>query len=247
MTAEQQSVEHRIDIVLSPELLPAYLQPGSVAVIIDVLRASTTIVTALQHKATAIYTLETVEEAERMARIGKLVGAERNVVRCPFARFGNDPAEYTEAAVGGREIYFTTTNGTRTIKKAMAEGYDVVIGTFVNLSAVADYCRDRDVLAVCAGWQGRPSKEDALFAASLCDTLAETHRVVTDVSQMVVELWQMHKGHLTDYIKESNHYPRMVAAGKEGALDYCLTTDATRTLPIARMEGESIKITTHKP
>lgn len=239
-------MKNKIDIVLSPELIPAYRQPGSVAVVIDVLRASTTITTAMAHGAKAIYPLETVEEAEARAAEGYLVGAERNVVRCPFAQFGNDPAEYTEEAIGGKEIYFTTTNGTRTIKAAIAEGYRVVVGTFVNLSSVARFCQGQDVLAICAGWQGRPSKEDTLFAAALCDALSESHEVVTDVSQMMVELWQAHKGSLTEYIKESNHYPRMVKAGKEGALDFCLTIDAMEVLPITELEGETIKLVRHE-
>lgn len=233
---------HHIDIVLTPELLPAHRQPSSVAVVIDVLRASTTMVTALAHGAKAIYPLETIGEAEAHARQGRLVGAERNVVRCPFAALGNDPAEYTPEMVSGQEVYFTTTNGTRTIKRAIEEGYQVVIGTFINLTAVARFCQARDVLAICAGWQGRPSKEDALFAAALCDTLAESHEVVTDTSQMMVELWRQHSTHLTEYIKASNHYPRMVQAGKEGALDYCLTIDSTDLLPIAEVTNEMIKI-----
>lgn len=241
------NTKHKIDIVFTPELLSAHKQLGSIAVVIDVLRASATMITALHHGAKAIYPLETTEEAEHYAAEGKLVGAERNVVRCPFAQFGNDPAEYTRDAIDGREIYFTTTNGTRTIKAAISEGYDTVIGSFINLSAVAEYCRDRDVLAICAGWQGRPSKEDALFAAALCDQLSETHEVVTDTSRMIVELWQAHRQHLTRYIMESNHYPRMVAAGKEDALEYCLSIDATPTLPIAEVVEGSIKLTTFSP
>ena len=238
--------KHKIDIVPTPELLPAYRQEGSVAVVIDVLRASATMITALHNGAKAIYPLEDIEEAEQLAKQGKVVGAERNVVRCPFARFGNDPAEYTPEAVQGAEIYFTTTNGTRTIKAASREGYEVVIGTFINLSAVAQYCKDRDVLAICAGWQGKPSKEDALFAAALCQRLSDTHEVVTDLSAMLVEQWQEHQEHLIEYIKESNHYPRMVAAHKENALDYCLAIDTTTVLPIASTEQGKIILTPHR-
>lgn len=234
--------KHKIDIVLTPELLTAHRQSGSVGVVIDILRASATMITALHHGARAVYPLETTEEAERYAKEGKLVGAERNVVRCPFAQFGNDPAEYTREAIGGKEIYFTTTNGTRTIKASMEEGYDTIIGSFINLSAVAEYCQDKDVLAICAGWQGRPSKEDTLFAAALCDKLSQTHEIVTDTSWMMVELWREHRHHLDEYVRESNHYPRMVAAGKEEALDYCLSIDTTPSLPIATIEGNSIKL-----
>ncbi len=235
--------KHKIDIVLTPELLPAYQQKGSVAVVIDVLRASATMITALKNGAKAIYPLESVEEAEHYASLGEMVGAERNVVRCPFARFGNDPMEYTQEVIDGAEVYFTTTNGTRTIKVAIREGYEVVVGTFINLSAVACYCKDRDVIAICAGWQGRPSKEDALFAAALCEKLAPTHEVVTDVSAMMVELWQTHKDHFAEYIIDSNHYTRMLSAHKEGALDYCLSMDTTSIVPVADMHKGRIILT----
>ncbi|MDN4754353.1 2-phosphosulfolactate phosphatase [Porphyromonadaceae bacterium W3.11] len=229
-----------IDIIPSPELIGQYPQKNSVAVVIDVLRASSTIITALQNGAKAIYPLETVEEAESFAKKGSTVGAERNVVRCPFAKFGNDPFEYTPETTEGETIYFTTTNGTRTIKSCIEAGHQVVIGSFINLSAVANYCRDKNVLAVCAGWKGKPAKEDTLFAAALLDALSETHTPVTDVSEMFVELWRMHKGQLMNYTKESNHYPRMVAAGKDNSYEYCMTLDLSQTLPIATVQKDGM-------
>lgn len=232
-----------IDIVLSPQLISAYEMPNAVAVVIDVLRASTTIITALEHGASAIYPLETVEEAEAFASKGKLVGAERNVVRCPFAQLGNDPFEYTPEMVKEQEIYFTTTNGTRTIKACMEAGYEVVIGSFINLSAIAKYCQNRNVLTVCAGWQGKPSKEDTLFATALIEQLPE-HQIVTDVSQMLYEVYLQHKAELIPYIKDSNHYPRMVRAGKDNSFEFCLTPDQSNTVPRASWTPEhAIRLT----
>lgn len=229
-----------IDIIPSPELIEQYPQDNSVAVVIDVLRASSTIVTALQNGAKVIYPLETVEEAESFAKSGHPVGAERNVVRCPFAKFGNDPFEYTPEAAEGETIYFTTTNGTRTIKSCIEAGHQVVIGSFINLGAVANYCRDKNVLAVCAGWKGKPSKEDILFAAALLDALSETHAPVTDVSEMFVELWRLHHQQLVEYTKKSNHYPRMVTAGKDNSYEYCMSIDLSSTLPIATLQEDGM-------
>lgn len=233
-------MKNKIDIVLAPELLNAYQQKESVAVVIDVLRASATIVTALHNGANAIFPLETIEEAEQFAQQGKIVGAERNVERCSFARYGNDPFEYTPETVKGEEIYFTTTNGTRTIKACMQAGYETVIGTFINLSAVAEYCQNRDVLAVCAGWQGKPSKEDALFAAALCDKLVDTHDIQTDISEMITELWRIHTHELLDYVRDSNHFPRIVKAGKDNSYEYCMTEDVTDRVPVASITEEGL-------
>lgn len=227
-------MKYSIDIVPSPALISEYTESPAVAVVIDVLRASSTIITALKNGAKVIYPLEHVEEARLFANEGKLVGAERNVVRCDFARFGNDPFEYTSDSVKDQDIYFTTTNGTRTIKSCIQHGHQTIIGSFINLSSVAHYCRDKNVLAVCAGWKGRPCKEDILFAASLTEALQKTHETITDVTDMFVELYQLQKDNLIDYTKASNHYPRMVAAGKEDALEYCLATDLADIVPIAK-------------
>lgn len=222
-----------ISIVLSPELVPSYTTAPATCVVIDVLRASTTIVTAFEHGVRKIYPLESVEEAMTFAKEGKLVGAERNALRCDFAQLGNDPLEYTQDKVEGKEIYFTTTNGTRSIQICMHQGHEVLVGTFVNLAAVADRCRGKDVLAVCAGWKGQVCTEDALFAAALVEQLADTHAPLGDATHMMLELWRCHKSDLETYVITSEHYPRLVRAGKESTLTYCLTPSTMQSVPTA--------------
>ena len=228
-----------IDLILSPALIPVYPSPerGTVYVVADILRASTTIVTAFRNGVRAVYPLETVEEAEQKAREGRLVGAERNVQRLPFARFGNDPFEYTEEAVRGQEIYFTTTNGTRTIKacyKADPEAV-VVVGAFSNLSAVADFCRDKAVYAVAAGWKGKVSLEDALFGAALCDRLRETHAPASDALRMILPLYE--SGSLLNLVRtKADHYERLVKGDKLASLEYCLTPDTCPVVPVAAID-----------
>ncbi len=97
----------------SPELYPLYHRPNSIVIIVDIFRASTTMVAPFAHGAKGILPVASTEEAEETGkRLGALIAAERNVVRCDFAQLGNDPAEYTTDLVSGREIVFTTTNGT---------------------------------------------------------------------------------------------------------------------------------------
>ena len=101
----------------------------------------------------SIRPVATVEEAQDYKAKGWLVGAERNVKRCDFADFGNSPFDYKPEIVAGKDIVFTTTNGTRAITIAK-EAYRVITGAFVNLQAVANYCltQKRDVVVVCAAW-----------------------------------------------------------------------------------------------
>ena len=92
----------------SPELYPLYHRPNSIVIIVDIFRASTTMVAAFAHGAKGILPVASTEEAEETGkRLGALIAAERNVVRCDFAQLGNDPAEYTTDLVSGREIVFT--------------------------------------------------------------------------------------------------------------------------------------------
>ena len=146
-----------IDIVLSPELLDVYrpTEPTTF-VVVDILRASSTMVAAFDNGVRRIFPIETIEEAKAAAAAGHLVGAERKCVKCDFADLGNDPLEYGPEQVRDKEIYFTTTNGTRTLKKCMSFGaeHSVVVGAFTNIGTVAEYCRGRYVLSVCAGWEG---------------------------------------------------------------------------------------------
>lgn len=228
-----------IDIILSPELIEAYPPtPPTVYVIIDILRASSTIVAALHNGASAILPIEHVEQAEALARAGYLVGAERNVVKCPFAHFGNDPLEYTEERVKGKEIYLTTTNGTRTLRKCMDMGGEVVVGAFTNIDTIVDFCQGKNVLAVCAGWKGKPSLEDSMFAAALVDRLQSTHTPGSDGARMMHELYLLHRGSLQSYIKTSDHYSRLVHAHKEDAIEYCVTSHQYDVLPLAHVDAQ---------
>lgn len=232
---------HTIDIVLSPELLDVY-RPArpTTFVVVDILRASSTMVAAFDSGISRIFPIETLDEARAAAAAGRLVGAERKCVKCDFADLGNDPLEYTPSAVRGREVYFTTTNGTRTLKKCMSFGpeHEVVVGAFTNLAAVADHCRDRDILSVCAGWEGHVCIEDALFGAALADRLSATHRLGSDAVRMVLDYYRMHSSDIEGAVRQSDHYRRLLRVGKADALSYCLVPDTSAALPIASRDDE---------
>ena len=232
------------DLILSPLLIPAYppFDGETVYVVADVLRASASIIAAFENGARAVYPLETVAEAEEKARLGYLVGAERNAEKLPFAHLGNDPFEYTREAVENREIYFTTTNGTRTIKACFRAnpGAAVVIGSFPNLSAVARFCLDKSVYVVAAGWKGKVSLEDALFGAALFDRLRATHAPASDALRMIAPLYDPRQ--VVERVKSADHYARLVRTGKTASFVHCLTPDTADLLPIARLTDDQIRI-----
>ncbi|MEP7265410.1 MAG: 2-phosphosulfolactate phosphatase, partial [Bacteroidota bacterium] len=116
----------KIDACFSPHLYPVYRDDSSVVVIIDILRATSAICTALHHGATAIIPVATVEEARKYKAMGMLTGAERDAVKLDGFDFGNSPYHYTEDIISGKEIALTTTNGTQAIEAAR-DAYMVVI------------------------------------------------------------------------------------------------------------------------
>ena len=170
-----------IDVCFSPVLYPVYHNPEAIVVVVDVFRATTTMAAAFQNGISSIRPVASVEEAMEYKRKGWLVGAERNVKRCDFADFGNSPFDYTPEKVVGKDVIFTTTNGTKAITIAKS-AYRVITGAFINLQAVADFCRKhgRDVVVLCSGWQDKVNIEDTLFGGALVDALVATGEYVDE-------------------------------------------------------------------
>jgi 2-phosphosulfolactate phosphatase len=173
------AVERPIQVHLLPVLAPARSLSNGVAVVIDVLRATTTIVHALAAGCVAVVPCLEVEEAVERAKTlrctGKvLVGGERGGQAIPGFDIGNSPRECTAARCKKSTLVITTTNGTRALLRA-AEAERVFVAAFVNFSAVCEQLRAdaRPVHIVCAGTDGEVSLEDTLLAGALVDFLCE--------------------------------------------------------------------------
>lgn len=224
----------KIEICFSPALIGQYIRKDAVVVVTDVFRASTTICTAFANGARSIIPVETQDEAIAYKAQGYLTGAERQVNRCDFADFGNSPFEYTAEKVKDKDIVLTTSNGTRAIKAA-TDSYLLLIGSFVNLRAVAERCKreQRDVLIVCAGWKGRICVEDSLFAGALTACLLEDDHFDTasDGTRIAVSLWHHANKDFNKYIMKSEHAQRLLSHGLEDDLDYCLKQNLLDVVP----------------
>jgi 2-phosphosulfolactate phosphatase len=167
-----------VQVHLLPALAPPGRLTGGLAVIIDVLRATTTMIHALAAGCTAVRPCAEVEEARELAggmRVGRaLLGGERGGVAPPGFDLGNSPREYTARVCRGNTLVLTTTNGTRALLRA-AEAERVLVAGFVNYSAVCEQLRAdaRPVHIVCAGTEGEVTLEDILLAGALVDYLCE--------------------------------------------------------------------------
>ncbi len=160
--------------------MPQEAVAGGIAVVIDVLRASTTIITALAHGAACIRPVLTIDQARALAAGGGpgsdvLLGGERGGLRIDGFDLGNSPLEYSRARVAGRRMVITTTNGTAALDACTAAA-EVLIGAIVNRAAVASRARELarahgspDIHLVCAGTDGEVTEEDLLAAGAILD------------------------------------------------------------------------------
>jgi len=234
----------KIDVCFSPALYPVYHNPDSVVVVVDIFRATTTMVTAFRNGVRSIRPVATIEEAKEYKEKGWLVGAERNVKRCDFADFGNSPFDYTAEKVKGKDIVFTTTNGTKAITVAK-DAFRVVTGAFINLQAVADYClkHQRDVVVLASGWEDKVNIEDTLYGGALTELLVGTgsYKTASDAAIISHDMWTMHKHDLKSYMEQTDHLPRLKANNLEDSADYCLTLNNTSVVvPELHMENDSL-------
>lgn len=171
--------------------MPPGAVAGGIAVVIDVLRASTTIVTALANASSRIRPVPAVAEALALAEAAgagrPLLGGERGGLRIAGFDLGNSPLEYSRAAVAGREIIVTTTNGTAALK-ACRDADEVLVGAIVNRTAVARLARElarrhgaTDIHLVCAGTDGHVTEEDLLAAGAILEAASRLPECAVDL------------------------------------------------------------------
>jgi 2-phosphosulfolactate phosphatase len=187
-----------VRVHLLPELAPPGQMRGGVAVVIDVLRATTTIIHALASGCEAVRPCLEVEEAKNLAdgmRAGRvLLAGERGGKPLPGFDLGNSPREFTPKVSRGTTLVLTTTNGTRALLRA-AEAERVLIAAFVNYSAVCEQLRleTRPIHIVCAGTEGEITLEDALLAGAFVDFLCESGEVrLNDAARLAWDCFENH-------------------------------------------------------
>lgn len=204
------------------------------AVVIDVLRATTTIITALTNGCQGIIPVLDADEAGEMARrLGTdcLLGGERHGLRIEGFQLGNSPLEYTANAVGGRRLVFTTTNGTRAIR-GVASARLVVIAGFANLQAVAAHLKQtgRDVVIVCSGSDGSFSLEDATCAGALVHALEPED--LGDAAVMARILYRHAARRLASFVGGSEHGQYLKSIGLGEDVRFCTRQDWTAMVPV---------------
>jgi 2-phosphosulfolactate phosphatase len=229
----------KLEVCLSPALLHLYNPEGTITVIIDVFRATSTIPAALHNGAARVIPVSAVEECIRIGQSieGSITAGERDGKVAPGLQYGNSPLEYPREFIEGKTLVLTTTNGTRLLH--MVQGADTIItGSFLNLSAVCEYviAQRKPVLLACAAWKDRFNLEDTLFAGAVANRIRAHFSTNCDSVRAARSLEQQTGGEYLAYLKDSSHYHRLSAFGLEQDLAYCTTPDQHPVVPILRGE-----------
>lgn len=226
-------MKRTIDVCLSPDLMHLYPVQDHTVVVVDILRATSCMTTAFAHDIESITPFAQLPECLALKAEGYLTAGERDGKKVEGFDLGNSPFEYMDPLLKGKKIAFTTTNGTQAIARSIG-ARAIVIGSFLNLSAVVNYLKQvsTDVLIVCSGWKGKVNLEDTVFAGALVENLKNDFDSACDAPVMAQRLYGQARHNMKEFLKESSHIKRLQRLNVQRDIDFCLTEDQYDLVPL---------------
>ena len=230
---------NKVEVLLVPKEISGKKLADKLVVMIDVLRASSTIVTALARGCSGfipIYSPEKAKEKVKCLRQEEtLLCGERNGMKIKGFDLGNSPRKFKEETIKNKKIVFTTTNGVKVLELAR-DASEVIICSFLNLNSVCDYCFNskEDVLIICAGREGKFSLEDAVCAGMLVDSIKTKSDVIfpeTDAGITVQMLYKQYEGNIFGMLKKSQHGQYLISIGLKKDLEFCSSVNLFNIVP----------------
>lgn len=206
---------------------------GKTVVVIDVLRATSVITTALYNGARDVTVKVEVEEALKLKNNETLLGGERRALKIEGFDLSNSPLEYTREKIENKRIVLTTTNGTKTIHRA-APADKIYIGSILNGRAVGEILarEGMDAIIICAGTQGKFSLDDFICAGKIIYDVINIKQIeMDDFAASAYMAYRDNKNDLISYIKMASHYNYLISIGLEEDIKYCFTEDIIELVP----------------
>jgi len=221
-----------IDVCLTPELLHQYDLKEKIVVVVDILRATSCMVSGLANGVKEIVPVSTLEECKELQKSGYLAAAERNGSKAEGFDMGNSPFEYLSEKVKGKKVAVTTTNGTMAIHKSLT-AKEVLIGAFLNLEAMVKYLKNKeeDILVLCAGWKGKFNLEDTLYAGALCHHLKKDFEFACDAPLASEAMYITAQKDMIAYMRDSSHAKRLARLDVKKDIEFCIQESIYDVIP----------------
>lgn len=227
-----------IEVCFTPKLYSEIVtKKDFIVVMVDILRASTSICAAFENGVKAIIPVASLEEAKEYKEKGYLVASEREGIVLGFADFGNSAFNFMTDAVKGKTIAYSTTNGTQAIEMAKnAEG--LTVGSFSNLTALCNWliAQQKNVVILCAGWKNKFNLEDSIFAGALTEQMLKSpdFKIDCDSAEAALDLWSIAKTNPLKYIQKAAHRERLRKLNLDDVLEFTFQLDTANVVPLLK-------------
>jgi 2-phosphosulfolactate phosphatase len=230
-----------LDVCFSPMLIGNYDLTNTAVVIIDVVRASSTICTAISYGVEHIIALDDVDKARKMKDDGYVTAGERNGDQVEGFDYGNSPISFMDRKLEGKKLAMTTTNGTLTFllaEKAAKKFKDVeiLVGAFVNYSKIRNYLfsGSKNVLLVCSGWKGNPSIEDSVLAGKIAEDLTRygKFRFYSDSAYHAILIYEQARSNIFNFILDYSVRFKENLKKLDQDIRYCVKENVADVLPV---------------
>lgn len=237
----------KLNVHFSPAQTDELYFSGKTSVVIDVLRATTTIVTALYNGAREVIPVNSIEFAMKVSGNAfggqTLLGGERNTKKIEGFQLGNSPFEYTHEVVAGKSIILFTTNGSKAIVKAKFSE-NLYICSFQNIQSIAQHLFElnKDVEIVCSGRNGSFCIDDTICAGKLVTEIQKLKEDVelTDSSRASVVLSKSYGKSIQKVLSECEHGKLLIENGFEQDIQFCAKAGGMEIIPY--FTGGMVKI-----
>lgn len=233
----------------TPELTPPNALPDC-AVVIDVLRATSTIATALKVGAEAVQTFSSLDElmqaSEQWPTEKRLRAGERGGAKVEGCDLGNSPLDCTPELMADKRLFLTTTNGTRALQR-VALAKSVITAAMINRRSAVQYLLDKQpetIWLLGSGWEGGYSLEDTVCAGAIADLLLQSGKVTVGNDEVIaaISLYHQWQDNVLDLFHKASHGQRLLRLSCDEDLRYCATLDLLDIVPIQKEPSVLVKI-----